>query len=142
MDVSIDRLKVRIKGRFRITFLLLIVSYLPAKVVPQPIAHTSHSPRIQQEYSGERPNLIPISGHRSSPNPVTMEARSDNRQKLFLTGLSHGCPILLQEDCFTVLQSLASTSVKCTLAVVIQVLFRITWKFSRALVIWGRIGHS
>nr|XP_005165953.1 histone deacetylase complex subunit SAP130 isoform X1 [Danio rerio] len=50
-----------------------------AKVVPQPIAHTSHSPRIQQEYSGERPNLIPISGHRSSPNPVTMEARSDNR---------------------------------------------------------------
>uniref|UniRef100_W5KB09 Sin3A-associated protein a n=1 Tax=Astyanax mexicanus TaxID=7994 RepID=W5KB09_ASTMX len=48
-----------------------------AKVVPQPIAHTS--PRIQQEYSGERANLIPISGHRSSPNPVTMEGRSDNR---------------------------------------------------------------
>ncbi|KAI4892024.1 hypothetical protein NFI96_034233 [Prochilodus magdalenae] len=48
-----------------------------AKVVPQPIAHTS--PRIQPEYSGERANLIPISGHRSSPNPVTMEARSDNR---------------------------------------------------------------
>ncbi|XP_072540212.1 histone deacetylase complex subunit SAP130a isoform X2 [Salminus brasiliensis] len=48
-----------------------------AKVVPQPIAHTS--PRIQQEYSGERTNLIPISGHRSSPNPVTMEGRSDNR---------------------------------------------------------------
>lgn len=48
-----------------------------AKVVPQPIAHTS--PRIQPEYSGERTNLIPISGHRSSPNPVTMEARSDNR---------------------------------------------------------------
>ncbi|KAK2889174.1 hypothetical protein Q8A67_014549 [Cirrhinus molitorella] len=48
-----------------------------AKVVPQPIAHTS--PRIQSEYPGERTNLIPISGHRSSPNPVTMEARSDNR---------------------------------------------------------------
>lgn len=48
-----------------------------AKVVPQPIAHTS--PRIQTEYPGERANLIPISGHRSSPNPVTMEARSDNR---------------------------------------------------------------
>ncbi|XP_066522278.1 histone deacetylase complex subunit SAP130a isoform X2 [Hoplias malabaricus] len=48
-----------------------------AKVVPQPIAHTS--PRIQPEYAGERTNLIPISGHRSSPNPVTMEARSDNR---------------------------------------------------------------
>lgn len=48
-----------------------------AKVVPQPIAHTS--PRIQPEYSGERTNLIPISGQRSSPNPVTMEARSDHR---------------------------------------------------------------
>ncbi|XP_051562760.1 histone deacetylase complex subunit SAP130-like isoform X2 [Myxocyprinus asiaticus] len=48
-----------------------------AKVVPQPIAHTS--PRIQPEYPGERTNLIPISSHRSSPNPVTMEARSDNR---------------------------------------------------------------
>uniref|UniRef100_A0A672MBD8 Histone deacetylase complex subunit SAP130-like n=1 Tax=Sinocyclocheilus grahami TaxID=75366 RepID=A0A672MBD8_SINGR len=48
-----------------------------AKVVPQPIAHTS--PRIQPEYTGERTNLIPIPGHRSSPNPVTMEARSDNR---------------------------------------------------------------
>uniref|UniRef100_A0A671SZP2 Sin3A-associated protein a n=1 Tax=Sinocyclocheilus anshuiensis TaxID=1608454 RepID=A0A671SZP2_9TELE len=48
-----------------------------AKVVPQPIAHTS--PRIQPEYPGERTNLIPIPGHRSSPNPVTMEARSDNR---------------------------------------------------------------
>ncbi|XP_017553505.2 histone deacetylase complex subunit SAP130a isoform X2 [Pygocentrus nattereri] len=48
-----------------------------AKVVPQPIAHTS--PRIQPEYSGERTNLIPISGHRSSPNPVAMEARNDNR---------------------------------------------------------------
>ncbi|KAJ8389611.1 hypothetical protein AAFF_G00118480 [Aldrovandia affinis] len=49
-----------------------------AKVVPQPITHTS--PRIQPDYPGERGNLIPISGHRSSPNPVTMEARSDNRQ--------------------------------------------------------------
>ncbi|XP_077054904.1 histone deacetylase complex subunit SAP130a isoform X2 [Siphateles boraxobius] len=48
-----------------------------AKVVPQPIAHTS--PRIQPEYPGERTNLISISGHRSSPNPVNMEARSDNR---------------------------------------------------------------
>ncbi|KAM4629808.1 histone deacetylase complex subunit SAP130a [Polymixia lowei] len=48
-----------------------------AKVVPQPIAHTS--PRVQPDYPGERANLIPISGHRSSPNPVTMEARSDNR---------------------------------------------------------------
>ncbi|KAJ8270413.1 hypothetical protein GJAV_G00114260 [Gymnothorax javanicus] len=49
-----------------------------AKVVPQPIAHTS--PRIQPDYPGERGNLIPISGHRASPNAVTMEARSDNRQ--------------------------------------------------------------
>ncbi|XP_030647554.1 histone deacetylase complex subunit SAP130a isoform X2 [Chanos chanos] len=48
-----------------------------AKVVPQPIAHTS--PRIQPEYPGERTNLIPISAHRSSPNPATMETRSDNR---------------------------------------------------------------
>lgn len=48
-----------------------------AKVVPQPIAHTS--PRIQPEYPGERGNLIPISGHRSSPNPITMEPRNDNR---------------------------------------------------------------
>lgn len=50
-----------------------------AKVVPQPIAHTS--PRIQPEYPGERGNLIPISGHRSSPNPITMEARSDSRSE-------------------------------------------------------------
>lgn len=48
-----------------------------AKVVPQPIAHSSS--RVQPDYSGERANLIPIPGHRSSPNPVTMEARSDNR---------------------------------------------------------------
>ncbi|KAJ8375179.1 hypothetical protein SKAU_G00057590 [Synaphobranchus kaupii] len=51
-----------------------------AKVVPQPIAHTS--PRIHTDYPGERGNLIPISTHRSSPNPVTMEARSDNRQSV------------------------------------------------------------
>ncbi|KAL0965928.1 hypothetical protein UPYG_G00288090 [Umbra pygmaea] len=51
-----------------------------AKVVPQPIAHTS--PRIQPEYPGDRGNLIPISGHRSSPNPITMETRSDNRQSV------------------------------------------------------------
>lgn len=49
----------------------------PAKVVPQPIAHTS--PRVQPDYPGERTNLIPIPSHRSSPNAVTMEARSDNR---------------------------------------------------------------
>jgi len=55
----------------------LIFLLCPAKVVPQPIAHTS--PRIQPEYPGERTNLISISGHRSSPNPVNMEARSDNR---------------------------------------------------------------
>ncbi|KAK7888845.1 hypothetical protein WMY93_024405 [Mugilogobius chulae] len=46
-----------------------------AKVVPQPIAHSSS--RVQPDYPGERANLIPISGHRASPNPVTMEARSD-----------------------------------------------------------------
>lgn len=46
-----------------------------AKVVPQPIAHSSS--RVQSDYPGERANLIPIPGHRASPNPVTMEARSD-----------------------------------------------------------------
>uniref|UniRef100_A0A8C1XJ98 Sin3A-associated protein b n=1 Tax=Cyprinus carpio TaxID=7962 RepID=A0A8C1XJ98_CYPCA len=51
-----------------------------AKVVPQPITHTS--PRIQSEYTGERGSLIPISGHRSSPNPITMENRTDNRQSV------------------------------------------------------------
>lgn len=51
-----------------------------AKVVPQPITHTS--PRIQSEFPGERGNLIPISTHRSSPNPITMENRSDNRQSV------------------------------------------------------------
>ncbi|TRY91721.1 hypothetical protein DNTS_018968 [Danionella cerebrum] len=50
-----------------------------AKVVPQPITHTS--PRIQAEYS-ERSNLIPISSHRSSPNPINMENRADNRQSV------------------------------------------------------------
>ncbi|XP_073481896.1 histone deacetylase complex subunit SAP130 isoform X6 [Aquarana catesbeiana] len=49
-----------------------------AKVVPQQITHTS--PRIQSEYGAERGNLIPIPGHRASPNPMTMEARSENRQ--------------------------------------------------------------
>uniref|UniRef100_A0A6Q2XUC1 Histone deacetylase complex subunit SAP130 C-terminal domain-containing protein n=1 Tax=Esox lucius TaxID=8010 RepID=A0A6Q2XUC1_ESOLU len=52
-------------------------SFSPAKVVPQPIAHTS--PRVQSDYPGERTNLISISGHRSSPNPVAIETRSDNR---------------------------------------------------------------
>ncbi|KAK1796772.1 hypothetical protein P4O66_009787 [Electrophorus voltai] len=51
-----------------------------AKVVPQPSAHTS--PRIQTEFSAERTSLIPISSHRSSPNPVTMETRSDNRPSM------------------------------------------------------------
>ncbi|CAB1323748.1 unnamed protein product [Coregonus sp. 'balchen'] len=62
-----------------------------AKVVPQPIAHTSPrvqsdyqpiahtSPRVQSDYPAERTNLISISGHRSSPNPVAIEGRSDNR---------------------------------------------------------------
>ncbi|XP_075386088.1 histone deacetylase complex subunit SAP130 isoform X3 [Tenrec ecaudatus] len=48
-----------------------------AKVVPQQITHTS--PRIQPDYPTERNSLIPISGHRASPNPVAMETRSDNR---------------------------------------------------------------
>ncbi|XP_002749274.1 histone deacetylase complex subunit SAP130 isoform X9 [Callithrix jacchus] len=48
-----------------------------AKVVPQQITHTS--PRIQPDYPAERSSLIPISGHRASPNPVAMETRSDNR---------------------------------------------------------------
>ncbi|XP_033996795.1 histone deacetylase complex subunit SAP130a isoform X1 [Trematomus bernacchii] len=48
-----------------------------AKVVPQPIAHSSS--RVQPDYPGDRANLIPIPGHRPSPNPVTMEARSDIR---------------------------------------------------------------
>ncbi|XP_035272110.1 histone deacetylase complex subunit SAP130a isoform X1 [Anguilla anguilla] len=51
-----------------------------AKVVPQPITHASQ--RIHADYPGERGNLIPISAHRSSPNPVTMEARSDSRQSV------------------------------------------------------------
>ncbi|XP_038186863.1 histone deacetylase complex subunit SAP130 isoform X3 [Arvicola amphibius] len=48
-----------------------------AKVVPQQITHTS--PRIQPDYPSERSSLIPISGHRASPNPVAMETRNDNR---------------------------------------------------------------
>ncbi|XP_058269228.1 histone deacetylase complex subunit SAP130b isoform X2 [Hemibagrus wyckioides] len=52
-----------------------------AKVVPQPITHTS--PRIQSDFSGERGNLIPISAHRASPNPAAaMENRSDTRQSV------------------------------------------------------------
>ncbi|XP_060753863.1 histone deacetylase complex subunit SAP130b isoform X2 [Neoarius graeffei] len=51
-----------------------------AKVVPQPITHTS--PRIQSEFSGERGNLIPISAHRTSPNPAAMENRGDARQSV------------------------------------------------------------
>ncbi|MCJ8740413.1 hypothetical protein PDJAM_G00058800 [Pangasius djambal] len=52
-----------------------------AKVVPQPITHTS--PRIQSEFGGERGNLIPISAHRASPNPAAaMENRSDARQSV------------------------------------------------------------
>ncbi|XP_072896711.1 histone deacetylase complex subunit SAP130-like isoform X3 [Hemitrygon akajei] len=49
-----------------------------AKVVPQQITHTS--PRIQPDYTTERGNLISIPGHRASPNPVTMETRTENRQ--------------------------------------------------------------
>uniref|UniRef100_A0A096M188 Sin3A-associated protein a n=1 Tax=Poecilia formosa TaxID=48698 RepID=A0A096M188_POEFO len=68
-----------------------------AKVVPQPIAHSSS--RVQAEYSGERANLIPIPGHRSSPNPVTMETRSDNRPSVpvqlqyFLPAYSSSYPL-------------------------------------------------
>ncbi|XP_060097901.1 histone deacetylase complex subunit SAP130 isoform X1 [Heteronotia binoei] len=51
-----------------------------AKVVPQQITHTS--PRIQSDYTAERSNLIPISGHRASPNPVAVETRNDNRQSV------------------------------------------------------------
>lgn len=45
-----------------------------AKVVP---LHSSSSSRAQSDYPGERTNITPFPGHRSSPNPVTMEARSD-----------------------------------------------------------------
>ncbi|KAM9386116.1 histone deacetylase complex subunit SAP130a isoform 2-T2 [Pholidichthys leucotaenia] len=68
-----------------------------AKVVPQPIAHSSS--RVQPEYPGERANLIPIPGHRASPNPVTMEARSDNRPSVpvqfqyFLPAYSSSYPL-------------------------------------------------
>ncbi|XP_066202040.1 histone deacetylase complex subunit SAP130 isoform X3 [Saccopteryx leptura] len=48
-----------------------------AKVVPQQITHTS--PRVQPDYPTERGSLLPISGHRASPNPVAVETRSDNR---------------------------------------------------------------
>lgn len=61
------------------SYFFLIQTFSPraAKVVPQPITHSSS--RVQPDYPGERANLIPIPGHRSSPNPATMEARSDNR---------------------------------------------------------------
>ncbi|XP_040896816.1 histone deacetylase complex subunit SAP130a isoform X1 [Toxotes jaculatrix] len=68
-----------------------------AKVVPQPIAHSSS--RVQPDYPGERTNLISISGHRSSPNPVTMETRSDNRPSVpvqfqyFLPAYSSSYPL-------------------------------------------------
>ncbi|XP_056894408.1 histone deacetylase complex subunit SAP130a [Takifugu flavidus] len=68
-----------------------------AKVVPQPIAHSSS--RVQPDYPGERTNLIPIPGHRSSPNPVTMETRSDNRPSVpvqfqyFLPAYSSSYPL-------------------------------------------------
>lgn len=67
-----------------------------AKVVPQPI-HSST--RVQAEYPGERANLIPIPGHRSSPNPVTMETRNDNRPSVpvqfqyFLPAYSSSYPL-------------------------------------------------
>ncbi|KAL4630718.1 histone deacetylase complex subunit SAP130-like isoform X1 [Arapaima gigas] len=58
-----------------------VTSAIPvAKVVPQPVAQTSA--RIQPDYPVERGNLISISSHRSSPNSVSMEARSDNRQSV------------------------------------------------------------
>uniref|UniRef100_A0A8C6L8K7 Sin3A-associated protein a n=1 Tax=Nothobranchius furzeri TaxID=105023 RepID=A0A8C6L8K7_NOTFU len=68
-----------------------------AKVVPQPIAHSSS--RVQPDYPGERANLIPIPGHRSSPNPVAMETRSDNRPSVpvqfqyFLPAYSSSYPL-------------------------------------------------
>ncbi|KAK2835962.1 hypothetical protein Q5P01_016446 [Channa striata] len=68
-----------------------------AKVVPQPIAHSSS--RVQPDYAGDRASLIPISGHRSSPNPVTMEPRSDNRTSVpvqfqyFLPAYSSSYPL-------------------------------------------------
>nr|XP_057928977.1 histone deacetylase complex subunit SAP130a isoform X3 [Doryrhamphus excisus] len=68
-----------------------------AKVVPQPIAHSSS--RVQPDYPAERANLIPIQGHRSSPNPVTMEPRSDNRPSVpvqfqyFLPAYSSSYPL-------------------------------------------------
>nr|KAF6497552.1 Sin3A associated protein 130 [Rousettus aegyptiacus] len=48
-----------------------------AKVVPQQITHTS--PRIQPDYPAAERSLIPITGHRASPNSGAMETRSDNR---------------------------------------------------------------
>uniref|UniRef100_A0A3Q3JTK1 Histone deacetylase complex subunit SAP130 C-terminal domain-containing protein n=1 Tax=Monopterus albus TaxID=43700 RepID=A0A3Q3JTK1_MONAL len=83
-----------------------------AKVVPQPIAHSSS--RVQPDYTGERTNLIPIPGHRSSPNPVTMEARSDNRPPVpvqfqyFLPTYSSGYPLPLTQT-YTPISSSVST---------------------------------
>ncbi|KAL0624524.1 LOW QUALITY PROTEIN: Histone deacetylase complex subunit SAP130 [Plecturocebus cupreus] len=65
-----------------------------AKVVPQQITHTS--PRIQPDYPAERSSLIPISGHRASPNPVAMETRSDNRLYQFLR---QGLALLPRLEC-------------------------------------------
>lgn len=62
---------------FPLTVNWLCVCLYVAKVVPQQITHTS--PRIQSDYTAERSNLIPLSSHRASPNPVAMETRNDNR---------------------------------------------------------------
>lgn len=79
----------------------LTVDFAPsvlAKVVPQPIPHTSS--RIQPEYTGERGNLIPISGHRSSPNPITMENRTDNRYKSYLFKMLKDISFFTFKMCF------------------------------------------
>lgn len=101
----------------------------PAKVVPQPIAHTS--PRIQPEYPGERTNLIPIPGHRSSPNPVTMEARSDNRWNFSKNFSCDGWALAVNREWIrsgvqscpwrTTVLSLALTPLNCTCTKVIKV---------------------
>lgn len=62
---------------FPVTLNRLHLCLYAAKVVPQQITHTS--PRIQSDYTAERSNLIPLSSHRASPNPVAMETRNDNR---------------------------------------------------------------
>uniref|UniRef100_H3BBW3 Sin3A associated protein 130 n=1 Tax=Latimeria chalumnae TaxID=7897 RepID=H3BBW3_LATCH len=67
-----------------------------AKVVPQQITHTS--PRIQPDYPADRNSLIPITGHRSSPNPGPMETRSDNSStvSVFAAAFDSLTPDLLQ----------------------------------------------